>query len=121
MAKSGARRLAALRALWVAVSQGRRPGAPGLAERLRSLPRMIPGGFSGRYPDLGRGRVALLVLAVAYIVSPVDPIPELFLPVIGLVDDAVVATWLAGAFLVETDRFLAWEREQPVVVEGGPA
>jgi uncharacterized membrane protein YkvA (DUF1232 family) len=44
------------------------------------------------------------------VVSPIDAVPEAFLWVIGLVDDAVMVTWLAGAVLAETDRFLEWER-----------
>lgn len=113
MATIGPRRIAAFRALWRAVSQGRRPGAPGIADRLRALPRMVPSAVSGRYPQLGRGRLALFVLALAYLVSPVDLVPEAFLALLGLGDDAVVALWLGGAFLVETDRFLHWERTRP--------
>ena len=96
-------------ALWRAVMRGRRPGAPGIGDRMRSVPRMVGGVLSGRYPELGRGRLALLVLAVAYIVSPVDLLPEAVLGPIGLADDSVVAVWLAGAFLLETERFLLWE------------
>jgi uncharacterized membrane protein YkvA (DUF1232 family) len=71
---------------------------------------MAIGALSGRYPALGRGRLALFVLAVAYLVSSIDLVPEAFLGIIGLADDAVVAVWLGGAFLVETERCLAWER-----------
>ena len=110
MATFGPQRLAALRALWRAVTRSRRAGAPALGDRLRALPRMAAGAVSGRYPELGRGRLALVVLAVAYLVSPVDLVPELVLGVLGLGDDAVVALWLGGAFLVETERFLDWER-----------
>jgi uncharacterized membrane protein YkvA (DUF1232 family) len=42
-------------------------------------------------------------------VWPLELIPELFLGPIGLIDDAVVVTWLAGAVLSETGRFLEWE------------
>jgi uncharacterized membrane protein YkvA (DUF1232 family) len=104
--------MAAFAALWRAVSRGRQPGAPGLDERLRALPRMIGDAVSGRYAALGRGRLALLALAVAYLVSPVDVVPEAVVPLLGLADDSVVALWLAGAFLAETDRFLAWERHR---------
>jgi hypothetical protein len=31
--------------------------------------------------------------------------------VFGLGDDAVVALWLAGGFLVETERYLGWQRD----------
>jgi uncharacterized membrane protein YkvA (DUF1232 family) len=106
----GPRRIAAFTALWRAVSQGRKPGAPGLGDRLRALPRLVISAASGRYPELSRGRLALVVLALAYLVSPVDLVPELFLSLLGLGDDAVVALWLGGTFLVETERFLHWER-----------
>jgi len=43
------------------------------------------------------------------VISPIDAFPELFLAFIGLIDDAIVVAWIAGAFLAETDRFLAWE------------
>ncbi len=103
------RRTAALTTLWRAVRGARRPGGPGLAARLRALPRMAAGSLTGRYPDLPAGRLALMVVAALYVVSPVDVLPEVLLPVLGLGDDAVVLAWLAGAVLAETDRFLDWE------------
>jgi uncharacterized membrane protein YkvA (DUF1232 family) len=110
MATFGPRRLAAFTALWRAISRGRAPGAPGVGERVRAVPRMVREAVSGRYAALGRGRLAVLGLALVYLVSPLDLIPEAFVPLLGLADDGVVALWLAGAFLAETDRFLAWER-----------
>jgi uncharacterized membrane protein YkvA (DUF1232 family) len=102
--------MVALGALWRALTQARRPGTPGFGDRLRSLPRMVVGALSGRYSELGRGRLALFVLALAYLVSPIDLLPEAFLGILGLGDDAVVAVWLGGALIVETERFLSWER-----------
>ncbi|WP_232665415.1 YkvA family protein [Pseudonocardia sp. TRM90224] len=118
MPSIGPRRMAALHALWRALSQGSRPGAPGFGERLRALPRLLRGAVSGAYPQLGWGRLTMFLLAIAYIVSPVDFVPELFIPLLGLGDDAAVALWLGGAFLVETERFIEWERQQPTVIEG---
>ena len=117
MAKIGPQRVAAFSALWRALAQSRRPGAPGVGDRARALPRMVRGAISGRYPELSRGRIGLIVLALAYLVSPIDLVPEAFLALLGLTDDAVVALWLGGAFLAETDRFLDWERRQPTVVD----
>jgi len=77
---------------------------------------MMSDALSGRYAALGRGRLALLGLALVFLVSPVDFVPEAVVPLLGLADDGVVALWLAGAFLAETDRFLAWERSRPAVV-----
>jgi len=82
---------------------------------------MFGAAVSGKYAELGRCRLALLVLALAYLVSPVDVVPEALLGLLGLGDDAVVALWLGGALLVETDRYLDWERRQPTIVDAPPA
>jgi uncharacterized membrane protein YkvA (DUF1232 family) len=112
------RRVSALRAFWDVARGASRRGAPGMGTRLRAVPRMLRLGFTGRYPHLARGRVALAALALIYIISPIDAIPELLVPVLGLGDDALVAAWLAGTVFAETDAFLAWEQEQPQVVRG---
>lgn len=112
------RRTAALRAVWEALTGSRRTGSPGIGLLLRAVPRMVVQGLSGRYPYLAKGRLALAALAVVYIVSPVDAVPELILPLVGLADDALVAAWLAGVLLSETDAFLNWERAQAQVVTG---
>ena len=76
---------------------------------------MVGDALAGRYAALGRSRLALLGLAFVYLVSPVDLVPEALVPLLGLADDSVVALWLAGAFLADTERFLDWERSRPAV------
>ncbi len=121
MATSSTRRTAALRTLWRAVTASRRPGAPALGELASAVPRMAGTTLSGRYRLLTRSRLALLVLAVAYILSPVDLVPELILGPIGLIDDAAIALWLAGVLLTESERFVDWERAgRPAVVDSPP-
>ena len=68
---------------------------------------MVWHALTGRYDGLGR--IVLMAVATVYILSPLDFIPEIALGPIGLIDDAVVAAWIAGAVLSETERFLAWE------------
>ena len=70
-----------------------RPGAPSLASRVQAVPRLVRATLSGRYVGTTRGRLGLLAAAAAYIVSPVDLVPEAILPVLGTVDDAVVISW----------------------------
>ncbi len=113
MARLG--RKAALTALWTALTASRR-GGPTLGKRLAAVPRMIGAIISGRYD--GKARLAAMTLAGAYIVSPIDVVPEGLLLAVGLIDDAAVAVWLAGAVLSETERFLEWERERTRVIPG---
>ena len=87
-----------------------RPDQPGLGRRLAALPRMAWASLRGRYD--GGHRLLLMTAAALYVVSPVDVIPELLVGVFGLIDDAFVVTWLVGALLAETERFLEWEKQQ---------
>jgi uncharacterized membrane protein YkvA (DUF1232 family) len=114
MARLG--RKAALTALWTAVRASRR--GPSLGRRLAAIPRMLGAIVIGRYD--GKARLAAMTLAGAYIVSPIDVIPDWFVTLfgVGLVDDAAVAVWLAGAVLSETERFLAWEAQRAGAVPG---
>ncbi|WP_165922512.1 YkvA family protein [Pseudonocardia endophytica] len=79
---------------------------------------MLSDTMSGTYREMGRSRLLLWAIALVYLVSPVDVIPEMFLSVLGLGDDAVVAMWLGGSLLVEADRYIGWRRSRPTVVEG---
>ena len=53
---------------------------------------------------------ALLAAAVAYVVSPLDLVPEALFGIFGIADDAVVVTWLAAALVADTEAYLLWER-----------
>jgi uncharacterized membrane protein YkvA (DUF1232 family) len=79
---------------------------------------MVRATVRGEYD--GRGRLAMILLAGVYIVSPIDVAPEALLFLLGLVDDAAIAAYLAGAVLDETERFLAWEAEQRRVINVAP-
>jgi uncharacterized membrane protein YkvA (DUF1232 family) len=96
-----------------------KPGTPGLGRRLAAMPRLIKASLRGEYD--GGTRLFLMAAAGLYILSPLDAIPELFTLFIGLIDDAFVVTWLTGALLAETERFLEWEKTKgqgPSVVPG---
>lgn len=101
-----------MRAAGEALRRSERPGTSSLGERLGAIPRLIGAAATGRYPLMGKGRLALYALGAAYIVSPIDVVPEAFFLAFGLIDDLGVAAWVVTALLSEADRFLAWERSQ---------
>lgn len=103
----------------IAFARAFAPGSPGVGQRFAAMPRMIRASLKGEYD--GNLRLLLMAAAGLYIVSPLDAIPEVFLAFIGLIDDAFVVTWLTGAVLSETERFLEWEKGKgrgPSVVAG---
>jgi hypothetical protein len=109
------RRSAAFTALWRALRSGAR-GGPSVGQRLAALPRMIKATAGGEYD--GGLRLAMIAAATAYVVSPVDLIPEAALLIFGLADDALMIAWLAGSVLDETGRFLEWESRRKAVIAG---
>jgi uncharacterized membrane protein YkvA (DUF1232 family) len=107
------KRAAAFTALAKQLTRGTR-GGPSVSKRLAALPRMLKATATGQYD--GGMRLAVMAAATAYVISPIDLVPEAFLLVVGLADDAVMITWLAGAVLAETERFLEWEKQRERVV-----
>lgn len=105
-----ASRWGVFRTLAAAVRTATRPGSPGLGERVAALPRLVRATLRGDYTGTTKGRLFMIVAALAYVVSPFDPVPELFLSVFGLADDAMVVSWIAASVVNETESFLAWER-----------
>jgi uncharacterized membrane protein YkvA (DUF1232 family) len=101
---------------WTALLRVLKPGTPGVGERLSAIPRMIGATMRGEYD--GKGRLTLMAMSAFYIASPIDVVPEGFLLLLGLVDDAAVAAWFAGAVLDETERFLEWERQRARTIPG---
>jgi uncharacterized membrane protein YkvA (DUF1232 family) len=93
-------------ALWGSMTGEK--GGPPIGQRIAAFPRLVRETFAGRYD--GKGRLAAMVAGLIYIISPIDLVPEAFLLVFGLADDAVVAVIIAKLILNETERFLIWER-----------
>lgn len=109
------RRAAAFTALWRALTSSKGPSIP---RRLAAMPSLVWHTVTGKYD--GGGRMFLILLAAAYVVSPIDLLPEAVLLLPGLIDDAFIITWLAGAVLDETDRFIRWDdaRKGRTVIDG---
>jgi len=91
----------------------RAQGVPGPVgnpvQRLKALPRLWKTWRGGKYPELPRSQVLMWAVALVYLVSPIDVLPE-FLPVIGVTDDAGVLVWLLSSLSVASGSYLRWEK-----------
>jgi hypothetical protein len=50
-----------------------------------------------------------VLLAAIYLVSPLDFLAIAVFLIVGVIGDAALVTWLFGALVDETERFLRWE------------
>ena len=90
-----------------------RPGTPGIGERLSAVPRMIRATVRREYD--GAGRLGMIALSILYLFSPLDFVADAVFLIVGVIGDAALITWVVGALMDETERFLEWERRQQPV------
>ena len=68
--------------------------------------------WAGNYKNVPWKLLASTGFAVAYLVSPLDIIPD-FLPVLGFVDDAAVFSLVVSSFQSELNDYKEWKKRQP--------
>ena len=74
-------------AVFTALRLATRPGGPSLWARVSALPRLVRATAKGAYQDTPASQLALMVGALAYLITPVDLMPEALLGPFGLLDD----------------------------------
>ena len=67
--------------------------------------------WAGDYKNVPWKLLAAIGFAVAYLVSPLDIIPD-FIPILGFVDDAAVFSLVIKAFESELDDYKEWKKQQ---------
>jgi uncharacterized membrane protein YkvA (DUF1232 family) len=82
--------------------------------RGRGRSQRLVSGAQDRVYRTSKGKIIAMIIAVVYIVSPVDFIPDFLLPV-GVVDDAGAFGWLLFAIGQEMSRKRAQPPRQPQV------
>ena len=118
MAAASTLRWGAFRSLATAFRTATRPGTPGVGTRLAAMPRLVWATIRGEYVGTSRVRLIGIAGALLYVISPIDLLPELVLPLVGLGDDALVISWIAASLINETESFLGWERDRARTVRG---
>jgi uncharacterized membrane protein YkvA (DUF1232 family) len=78
--------------------------------KIKSLYRMVKMGWNGEYTGIPKARLVMGGLALAYLVSPVDIIPDA-LPFIGFIDEAALLIWLVKQANDEVVKFEQWEQQ----------
>jgi uncharacterized membrane protein YkvA (DUF1232 family) len=94
-----------------------------LWDDLQTAIRLVRAWGGRDYRGVGRGTIVLVLGALLYFVTPVDAIFD-GIPVIGLLDDAAVLTWVLRQSKAELEAFRAWESErqaQPAAADANAA
>ncbi len=89
-----------------------RTGEPGplagVRQDLADCLALVRAWHAGDYRAIAPQSIVLIVAALAYLLAPLDAVPDL-VPVAGLLDDAAVVGLVAAQLRGELDRFSAWQ------------
>lgn len=83
----------------------------GFIKKIPDIFRMIKMWRKGTYPIKSIDLI-LPLLGILYVLSPIDILPEVALPVLGVMDDLAVLYLVIPKLIKEVDKFLLWEAEQ---------
>ncbi len=83
----------------------------GFVRKIPDIFRMVKMWRKGAYPMRSVDMI-LPMLGLLYVISPIDLLPDIALPVLGIMDDLAVLSLVIPKLIKEVDRFLTWEAEQ---------
>lgn len=81
--------------------------AKDLFEKTKLLGQFITAYYKNDYREIETWKALAIIGALAYIVSPIDIIPDA-IPIIGFMDDLAILTWLMTNLNEELDNFKTW-------------
>jgi uncharacterized membrane protein YkvA (DUF1232 family) len=74
-----------------------------------TLGRLARAWARGEYRDVSRGTIVMVLGALVYFLSPIDAILD-GIPVLGMIDDAMVLAWVVSEIRAELSDFRHWEQ-----------
>lgn len=83
----------------------------GFVKKIPDIFRMVRMWKRGTYPTRSID-IILPLLGILYVISPIDLVPEVAVPVLGVLDDLAVLSLTIPKLIKEVDKFLLWEAEQ---------
>ena len=89
----------------------------GFIQKIPAVFRMLKLYFKGEY-KMKFIDILLPALALVYIISPIDVIPD-FIPAVGALDDLAILAFAIPLLMKEVDKFLLWEAQSknPKVID----
>lgn len=67
--------------------------------------------FGGRYDDISKANIAIIIGTLMYILTPIDLIPD-FIPFAGLTDDAAMVALCLQTLHNELEKYKLWKSAQ---------
>ena len=83
----------------------------GFLKKIPDIFRMVKYWRKGLYP-VNTIDIILPLLGLLYVISPIDLLPEIAIPFLGVADDLAILSLTLPKLLKEVDKFLLWEADK---------
>lgn len=83
----------------------------GFIKKVPDIFRMFKMWRKGLYPVSSVDMILPLV-GLLYVISPIDLLPEIAIPILGVADDLAILSLALPKILKEVDKFLLWEAKK---------
>jgi len=83
-------------------------------DSLQTLFSLLKDWINGEYRGIPFKALLLILAGIVYFVTPIDIIPE-FIVGLGLLDDAVILSWIISRMGRELNDYLAWKEKGKVI------
>ena len=92
------------------MAKEKKKSLPKFIKSLKYIPdmvRLVNSYSKNEYTDISKGKLAIIISALIYLISPIDLIPDI-LPIIGWIDDAMIVSVCIKHTGPEIEKYLQW-------------
>jgi uncharacterized membrane protein YkvA (DUF1232 family) len=82
-----------------------------LLEDLRLVGTLIKDYWKGEYRDVSLASIVVFVLAIVYVLSPVDVLSD-FIPILGQIDDALILLFCIYFLEKDLQKYHRWKQDR---------
>lgn len=87
----------------------------GIFGDIKVIVELIKDWKSGKYKELTKNTIIMLIVGLIYLVNPIDIIPDFLIG--GFIDDAAVLAYILKKITVELDAYRLWKSKNEDVIE----
>lgn len=86
-----------------------------LIEDIKLLVQLVKDWMSGKYREIPKSSVIMVIISFLYLINPIDIIPDFLIG--GFLDDAAVIAYIIKKISSELDVYKEWRKNQENVIE----
>lgn len=86
-----------------------------LIEDIKLLVQLVKDWISGKYREIPKSSVIMVIISFLYLINPIDIIPDFLIG--GFLDDAAVIAYIIKKISSELDIYKEWRKNRENVIE----